>query len=398
MLYRRDKPFHPGRLLLLLGNGDASSVPRLLGLSRSKGIFWLATRSEVVGEWQHAGSLYRFVQGSAWELLPGVRRQELVLIGPGLDTARMAQHLDECLLTEDEMANKKHPRYSMRNKREHKRSKHNDAHGHGHGHEHDHGHDSEGACIDENDDSAPYNWWRQQLEDEFPPFEMDCCTPGQHCSDDGSTSVLEIAASKPLRTRGQKASAAQAELSDATARGDTKRMIGLLDAGLAKVNGTTVVQDHTSDEEDEPDEEDWTSLHVGARMGQKSALNLLLDRGANPNQTEGGKKGGTTPLMAAILGSDGSSDIVELLLRRGASTSLVGPGGATALHFCCLRGLGKCALVIIKAGCPTHATDDDGQTAVQVARTMEHKSVAAQVQAAVKLNDKAEAKKRKRSK
>ena len=52
---------------LLLSDGHASTVPRQLGLTRSKGIFWIATRSEMVGEWQHAGSLYRFVQGAAWD-------------------------------------------------------------------------------------------------------------------------------------------------------------------------------------------------------------------------------------------------------------------------------------------------------------------------------------------
>jgi G3E family GTPase len=66
-LYKRDRPFHPKRLLTLLGDpketsnpmGHISSLPRQLGLTRSKGVFWLATRSHQVGEWQHAGALYR---------------------------------------------------------------------------------------------------------------------------------------------------------------------------------------------------------------------------------------------------------------------------------------------------------------------------------------------------
>jgi G3E family GTPase len=66
-LYKRDQPFHPGRLRTLLGDptetkhpmGHSLSLPRQLGLTRSKGVFWLATRSQQVGEWQHAGSLYR---------------------------------------------------------------------------------------------------------------------------------------------------------------------------------------------------------------------------------------------------------------------------------------------------------------------------------------------------
>ena len=73
MLYTRDRPFHPDRLGLLISDGHVSTVPRQLGLIRSKGIFWLATRSEMVGNWQHAGSLYRFVQGLPWDNGPEVR-------------------------------------------------------------------------------------------------------------------------------------------------------------------------------------------------------------------------------------------------------------------------------------------------------------------------------------
>jgi G3E family GTPase len=143
-LYKRDKPFHPGRLAMLLGDGNASTLPRQLGLARSKGVCWLATRSEVVGEWQHAGSLYRFVRGAPWGLTKtGVRRQELVLIGPGLNTAELVQKLDECLLTAAEIG-EKHRRKVF------------------------------ALAIDEDDESAPYNWW-QGIEDEFSAFEEDCC-------------------------------------------------------------------------------------------------------------------------------------------------------------------------------------------------------------------------------
>ena len=115
---------------MLISDGHVSTVPRQLGLTRSKGIFWIATRSEFVGEWQHAGSLYRFVQGHQWDNGPQTlvgkesRRQELVLIGPGLDTAALEAELDKCLLTDDEML-LKHPRTSPRLSAQ--------SHDHGHG-------------------------------------------------------------------------------------------------------------------------------------------------------------------------------------------------------------------------------------------------------------------------
>ena len=59
--------------------------------------------------------------------------------------------------------------------------------------------------------------------------------------------------------------------------------------------------------------------------------------------------------------------MVKLLLRRGASTSLVGPFGATALHFACEQGMDKPAITLVQAGCPSQIKDEDGLTAEKVA-------------------------------
>lgn len=175
----------------------------------------------MVGEWQHAGSLYRFVQGLPWDNGPETvkgRRQELVLIGPGLDTAALEKELDLCLLTDDEME-LKHPRRSSRSKKaKHSSPEHGHGHGHGqtqddagedaedeneeaaapvepephghghghgahvqeaHGHSHHHGHahDSHGNCVEEEVDpeDEPWKWWRALGKDSFPAFEVDCC-------------------------------------------------------------------------------------------------------------------------------------------------------------------------------------------------------------------------------
>ena len=139
-MYTRHRPFHDGRLAaLLLGSGDggggtaaAAGALMDLGLIRSKGVFWLAGHSDRAGEWQHAGSLFRFSDGGAWlcaapgYVAPGEactcktcaaeaagglgaaawrgdRRQEVVLIGPDLQVAKVVALLDGCLLTPDEM-------------------------------------------------------------------------------------------------------------------------------------------------------------------------------------------------------------------------------------------------------------------------------------------------------
>ena len=132
-MYTRDRPFHGGRLArLLLGaqTSGASSTEAAanaagalmdLGLIRSKGVFWLAGQSDRAGEWQHAGSMFRFSDGGAWlcsspeykppagdgssaEAWRGDRRQEIVLIGPNLQADKLMGLFDECLLTPEEMA------------------------------------------------------------------------------------------------------------------------------------------------------------------------------------------------------------------------------------------------------------------------------------------------------
>lgn len=142
-MYTRTRPFHGGRLKqLLLGATDSAAILDMsattaaqalmeLGLVRSKGVFWLAGRSDRIGEWQQAGTLFRFCDGGSWlSTAPGYRpqpssdsssseaacesscqaawrgdrRQEIVLIGPDLQAAKIVAMLDECLLTADEIS------------------------------------------------------------------------------------------------------------------------------------------------------------------------------------------------------------------------------------------------------------------------------------------------------
>ena len=117
-VYRARRPFHPARLRAFF---DAEWP----GVLRSKGFFWLATRMSQVGMWSQAGASCRVDPVGYWwaavarERWPdgearaelernwsdpwGDRRQELVLIGQGLDRERYARMFDQCLLTDAEM-------------------------------------------------------------------------------------------------------------------------------------------------------------------------------------------------------------------------------------------------------------------------------------------------------
>jgi G3E family GTPase len=118
-VYRARRPFDATRLHAFLN----SEWP---GVLRSKGFFWLATRMSEVGSWSQAGAACRASRaGFWWASAPpsdwpddaeataaireqwaepfGDRRQELVLIGMGMDEAELRADLDSCLLTDAEM-------------------------------------------------------------------------------------------------------------------------------------------------------------------------------------------------------------------------------------------------------------------------------------------------------
>ncbi len=118
-VYRARRPMHPERLRRFL---DADWP----GVIRSKGFFWAASRMDYSIEWSQAGSSCRIEPGAMFyaamekERWPtdslllrdihesfqepfGDRRQELVLIGIGMDQEELTRQLDACLLTNEEM-------------------------------------------------------------------------------------------------------------------------------------------------------------------------------------------------------------------------------------------------------------------------------------------------------
>ena len=122
-VYRRDRPFHPKRLWDTISSDMDEGL--FMGVLRSKGLAWIASRNEWAYNWSQAGcSILLEPAGYWWASAPeeewpkddaeiaeirsrfqgeyGDRHQELVFIGQDLEQPRVEQILDGCLLTDHE--------------------------------------------------------------------------------------------------------------------------------------------------------------------------------------------------------------------------------------------------------------------------------------------------------
>lgn len=122
-VFRSKKPFHPERFLNYLNQ----SFPR--NIIRSKGLFWLASRSNQALLWSSAGgsceadsagvwwssmsfsdriNYAAFIENkdqieSQWDASFGDRKIELVFIGQNLKKEKITHQLEDCLLTDVEV-------------------------------------------------------------------------------------------------------------------------------------------------------------------------------------------------------------------------------------------------------------------------------------------------------
>lgn len=93
----------------------------------------------------------------------------------------------------------------------------------------------------------------------------------------------------------------------------------------------------------------WTALKLAARVNLERCVEVLLERGANPDVAD---DEGYTPLHNAI----GNPDIVKLLATKSTDIDRSNKDGATPLLVACERGLVKSALSLLenKANPNTH--------------------------------------------
>ena len=126
-VYKSKKPFDPDRFWYYVQNKFPTSI------IRSKGLFWLASRSEQALTWSQAGGSLQadsagvwwssmsfeeriqyisFVENqkqieTGWDKTFGDRKNEIVFIGQEMDEQVIKADLDKCLSTDIEIANDK---------------------------------------------------------------------------------------------------------------------------------------------------------------------------------------------------------------------------------------------------------------------------------------------------
>ena len=131
-VYRRKEPFHPERFLNFVKNEFPSNI------IRSKGLFWLSSRSDQALIWSTAGGSIKsdpagvwwasmnfserinnpvFVENqeqieSNWSQSFGDRKIELVFIGQQLNVSKVTKQLDKCLLSKDEIIDWKEDKFT----------------------------------------------------------------------------------------------------------------------------------------------------------------------------------------------------------------------------------------------------------------------------------------------
>jgi len=124
IVFKSKKPFHPERFLTYLNTDFPQNI------IRSKGLFWLASRSNQALLWSSAGGSCKADSAgvwwasmpfqerinyasfndnkdhieSDWDVLFGDRKIELVFIGQHLNKEKLVAQLNNCVLTEDEVA------------------------------------------------------------------------------------------------------------------------------------------------------------------------------------------------------------------------------------------------------------------------------------------------------
>jgi len=112
------------------------------------------------------------------------------------------------------------------------------------------------------------------------------------------------------------------------------------------------------------DRDGWTALQLAAYFGHRSAADHLLSRGAQVHAKSQNEMANTA-LHGAIAGK--RTEIVSLLLDRGADPEATDSQGNTALHLAAHEGSPEIVDTLLRHGVNVNARRKDGLTPLEVA-------------------------------
>ena len=117
--------------------------------------------------------------------------------------------------------------------------------------------------------------------------------------------------------------------------------------------------DDTKNDMNEGDDHGFSPLHWACFAGRTNIVDMLLNRGARINATN---MGDDTALHLAS--SHGHVDCVNLLLRNKADVNALNEHGNTPLHYACFWGFQEISEMLIAAGAQANVANVDGDTPI----------------------------------
>ena len=117
-------------------------------------------------------------------------------------------------------------------------------------------------------------------------------------------------------------------------------------------------------------EKGMTALMYASYLGNKSALEALLEGKANPNLKN--NKKWTALMMAA---QKGYEEIVEALIKHDAKPNIENSDGVTALMFASYHGYAPTVKVLLAGGAKVKIKRNDGKNALMLAKQNGHHDV-----------------------
>jgi ankyrin repeat protein len=124
----------------------------------------------------------------------------------------------------------------------------------------------------------------------------------------------------------------------------------------------------------------FTALHLTAFFGEVDAARLLVDRGADVDAHGRGWMTGTA-LNSAAAGRH--TDVARLLLDAGADVDARQASGWTSLHASAHNGSLELVDLLLSRGADPAATNDDGASAISLADEAGHPQIVAHVRSAM---------------